>query len=133
MNGTVCRSYSLFEDGNRQLSVNFKVKEFRCKDGTDCIFIADDLVYWLQRVRHHFNKPLTITSAYRTPEYNRKVGGAKKSQHMYGTAADFYIAGVRPKDIAEFLETVVPNTCGIGVYDEFVHFDVRKKRTRWKE
>ena len=51
---------------------------------------------------------------------------------MYGTSADFYIAGVQPNDIAEFLETLVPNTCGIGVYDEFVHFDVRKKRARWK-
>lgn len=131
MNGILCRSYSLSADGDKEIRKNFKVKEFRCKDGSDAIIIADDLIYWLYRVRTYFNKPVIITSAYRTPAYNAKVGGATRSQHMYGTAADFYIKGVEPEEIAAYLETLVPNTCGIGLYDSFVHLDVRRKKTRW--
>lgn len=131
MNGIFCRTYSLWADGDKEIRKNFKVKEFRCKNGADPIIIADDLVYWLYKVREHFGKPVIINSAYRTPEYNAKIGGAKRSQHMYGTAADFHINGVPPADIVKYLETVVPNTCGIGLYDEFVHLDVRRKKTRW--
>lgn len=123
--------YSLSEDGGTNISHNFKVKEFKCNDGSDPIFISSDLTYYLQKVRDHFGQPVIINSAYRTPEYNKKIGGASKSQHMNGTAVDFYIKNVKPTTIRDYLETLVPYTCGIGVYPNFVHFDVRKKRTRW--
>lgn len=45
----------------------------------------------LQPIRYHFDKPLIITSGFRYPELNRKVGGSNNSQHLYGEAADFYI------------------------------------------
>lgn len=38
------KAYSYAKDGNRKLSANFAVKEFRCKDGSDPIFIDDELV-----------------------------------------------------------------------------------------
>lgn len=127
----IVHAYSKSKEGNIKLSNNFKVSEFACKDGSDVIFIAPDLVDVLQKIRNHFGKPVNINSAYRTPTYNNKVDGAKYSQHLYGTAADIRINGVSPKDIASYAETLLFNTGGIGIYNNFVHIDVRKEKSRW--
>jgi len=125
------KTYSLKKDGNVQISANFKVKEFACNDGSDVVIIAQELVEVLQRIRTHFGKAVTINSAYRTPDYNKKVGGAASSQHLYGTAADIRIVGVAPKDVAAYAESLLFNTGGIGIYNNFVHVDVRKNKSRW--
>ena len=88
------KAYSYAKDGNRKLSANFAVKEFRCKDGSDPIFIDDELVTLLQKIRDHFGKSVTITSAYRTAAHNKAVKGATYSQHCYGKAADIRVQGV---------------------------------------
>ena len=60
------KQYSLKKDGAKQLSPAFRVREFRCRDGTDTILIDEGLVVLLQCIREHFGKPVTITSGYRT-------------------------------------------------------------------
>ncbi len=128
---TVIKVYSRAKEGNVKLSPNFKVAEFRCKDNSDVIFIAPELVALLQKIRDHYGKAVNINSAYRTPTYNKKVGGATYSQHLYGTAADIRINGVKPKDLAAYIETLMPNYGGIGIYPTFVHVDIRKTKSRW--
>ena len=123
--------YSLKDDGDMKIQPHFRVREFKCQDGSDPIIIDPVLAYYLERVREYFGKPVNITSGYRSTEHNRAVGGASRSQHMYGLAADFYINGVAPTKIAAYLETLIPNTGGIGIYPKFVHLDVRNKRSRW--
>lgn len=125
------KAYSRAKEGNVKLSNNFKVNEFRCKDNSDVIFIAPALVDILQTIRNHYGKAVHINSAYRTPTYNKKVGGATYSQHLYGTAADIRINGVKPKDLAAYIETLMPNYGGIGIYPTFVHVDIRKVKSRW--
>ena len=125
------KAYSLKKDGDKKLSTNFRVREFACNDGTDPIFIDSDLVAVLQKIRTHFGKPVTITSAYRTPPHNSREGGTTYSQHLYGMAADIKIAGVSPKKVAEYAETLLTNTGGIGIYDTFTHIDVRTTKSRW--
>ena len=83
-------AYSLARDGEKQLSANFKVREFYCRDGSDPIFVDSELVQCLQKIRNHFGKPVHITSGYRTAAHNAAVGGSKSSQHLLGRAADFY-------------------------------------------
>lgn len=39
-------------------------------------------------VRNHFKVPIAITSFYRSPQLNKKVGGSKTSEHVYGSAMD---------------------------------------------
>lgn len=131
MNGAKIRAYSLSKDGDKKLSKNFTVREFACSDGSDPVFISDDLVALLQKIRDHYAKAVNINSSYRTPAKNKAVGGATYSQHLYGTAADFHIKGVTPKQIAAYVETLIPNTGGIGIYDSFIHVDVRGQRARW--
>ena len=131
MNGATVKVYSKAKDGNTKLSANFKVKEFACLDGTDTIFVSDELVSILQKVRNHFGASVIINSAYRTEAHNKKVGGSANSQHKYGMAADIRISGVSPKTIATYLNTLMPNSGGIGVYSSFVHIDVRAKKSRW--
>ena len=125
--------YSYTKDGTKFLSKNFRVREFRCKDDTDPIFIDSDLVDVLQKVRDHFGKAVTITSAFRTASHNKKVGGATYSQHCYGKAADIKVSGVAPSKVAEYVETLMPNTGGIGRYSTFTHVDVRSIKSRWND
>jgi len=126
------KAYSKTKDGNKKLSANFRVKEFACTDGSDPIFIDSDLVNVLQKIRTHFGKSVTITSAYRTPGKNKAVGGQVYSQHLYGRAADIKVGGVTPAKVAAYAEKLLPKKGGIGIYKTFVHIDVRATKARWK-
>lgn len=125
------RTYSLKKSGAVKLSDNFRVREFRCKDGSDSILISDELVKLLQDIRDHFGKPITINSAYRTAAYNKKVGGARYSQHVQGKAADIVISGVTPYEVAKYAESI--GAGGIGLYKSFTHVDVRAGKSRWDQ
>lgn len=131
MNGAIVKVYSKAKDGNKKLSTNFRVKEFACSDGSDPILVSPDLVTVLQKVRTHFGRTATINSGFRTAEHNEKVGGAAYSQHLYGMAADLVVKGVEPKKVAAYVETLMPNKGGIGIYPTFTHIDVRAAKSRW--
>lgn len=131
MAGQVVKVYSKAKEGNVRLSKNFTVKEFACSDGTDTVFISLALVNLLQKIRDHFGKAVIINSAYRTEAHNKSIGGATYSQHKYGLAADIHINGVTPKEIASYVETLMPSSGGIGIYKSFVHVDVRRVKSRW--
>lgn len=124
--------YSLREDGNWLISEHFRLNEFRCKDGTDPVCVNGELVAILEFVRSKFGKPVVINSGYRTPSYNRKIGGAKFSQHMYGRAADIVVEDVKPEVVYNCLCEAFPNSCGFGLYASFVHVDCREIKSRWK-
>lgn len=131
MNGAAVKAYSLAKDGEKKLSANFKVKEFACEDGSDVVFISDGLVQVLQAIRSHFGRTTNVNSGYRTQSHNKKVGGAEYSQHLYGLAADIEVKGIKPKTVAAYAETLLPNMGGIGIYSWGVHIDVRKTKSRW--
>ena len=136
------KQYSLAKDGAKQLAPGFRVREFRCRDGSDTIMIDQTLAVLLQAIREHFNKPITITSGYRTAAHNKSVGGAKSSQHLLGRAADFYVEGVPVATVAAYAETLLPGRGGIGRYPKdakhpkrmtgWVHIDTRTNKSRWK-
>lgn len=123
--------YSKAKDGGNKVSANFRVREFACQDGSDPIFISPELISVLQKIRTHFGKAVTITSAYRTPLHNNSVGGTAYSQHLYGMAADIKVSGVAPEKVAAYAEKLLPNKGGIGIYPTFTHIDVRATKSRW--
>ena len=134
-------AYSLARDGEKQLSANFKVREFYCRDGSDPIFVDSELVQCLQKIRNHFGKPVHITSGYRTAAHNAAVGGSKSSQHLLGRAADFWVEDTPVASVAAYAETLLPGRGGIGRYPKdashpkrrtgWVHIDTRADKSRW--
>lgn len=126
-------AYSKAKDGGKKLSTNFTVKEFACSDGSDAVLVAPRLVMVLQSIRSHFGQPVTINSAYRTPQKNAGVGGAAQSQHCYGTAADIAVKGVAPARVAAYARELMPDWGGVGIYARqgFTHVDVREEKADW--
>lgn len=124
------KTYSLKKDGNKNLSENFRVREFRSRDGADKILIDEKLVTLLQKMRDKFGV-VSISSAYRTASYNRKVGGVSNSQHLYGLAADVTIAdSSRLLEAAQYAEKI--GFKGVGLddkYQKFLHLDTRKNKS----
>jgi len=57
----------------------------------------------LQPIRDYFQKPVMISSGYRSPELSQKIGSSSRSQHCKGEAADIEIAGVSNKELADFI------------------------------
>ena len=102
------------------------MKEFACKDGSDLVLVDEALADLLESIRQHFNKPVHINSAYRTASWNDAVGGAKRSKHMAGEAADIWVKDVKPHDVAIYADSVLGINGGIICYTNFVHVDVRK-------
>ena len=94
------------KDGAKKLSNNFRIREFACRCGCSKVLVDSDLVEYLQKIRDHFGKEVILTSAYRCPDHNKRVGGTSGSLHVKGQAADFYIVGVAPAEIAKFAESI---------------------------
>ena len=129
------RTYSKHAAALSKASTHFKVTEFACNDGSDKILIDDKLVELLEFIRGYFNKPVTITSAYRTASYNKRVGGAANSQHTKGTAADIVVKDVDPTEVVKAAELFLGSSGGIGLYtiSKFTHVDTRANQSRWHE
>lgn len=119
-----------------KLSANFNSSEFDCKGGGCCseTIINPQLVKYLQQIREHFKAPITITSAYRCPTHNSRVGGAPGSRHSKGDAADIVVKGVSPREVAKYAESI--GIKGIGLYEtsadgHFTHIDTRTSKSFW--
>ena len=125
--------YSKSKQGGVKLSHDFTVREFACHDGSDTILIDAALVKYIQRIRNWAGYPLIISSGYRTPTYNRKIGGAANSRHTKGEAADIYVKERKKSisEIARFAQAI--GVLGIEKNEDsnYVHVDVRKKRYFW--
>lgn len=112
----------------------FERREFRCKCGKCGGFPVEPdekLVELLENIREHFNAPVTVSSGVRCAIHNKNVGGATRSQHLYGTAADIKVQGKTPKEVCAYCQTLLPNSGGIGLYKTWVHVDVRSTKARW--
>lgn len=120
-----------------KLSNNFVSTELDCKGNDGCCkttIIDPKLITYLQAIRDHFGKPITITSGYRCAKHNARVGGASNSRHTQGQAADIVVSGVAPREVAKFAESI--GIKGIGCYETaadgyFVHIDTRDYKSFW--
>lgn len=85
-------------------------------------------------IREAWGAPLKIVSGYRTEAYNLRIGGAQRSQHVQGRAADIQPMGADETRTAHDLHELIlrlhikdelPHLGGLGCYLTFVHIDVR--------
>jgi hypothetical protein len=59
-----------------------------------------------QPIRDHFGKPIHVTSGYRSPELNAKIGGSKSSSHCQGEAIDIdadLTEGLTNRELFDFI------------------------------
>jgi uncharacterized protein YcbK (DUF882 family) len=149
------KKYSIAQLGKgHKLSEHFTLGEFACHDGTDKVMVHDRLLELLEQIRAWArdimpDSVVIINSGYRTESYNAKVGGAKNSQHLYGTAADIRVA-YGPKGKQKFVEPATIYKAieagkvtgssfvgGLGLYTRpqvakaWLHVDCRFNNARW--
>ncbi|MEB3210403.1 MAG: D-Ala-D-Ala carboxypeptidase family metallohydrolase [Leptolyngbyaceae bacterium] len=87
----------------------------------------------MQEVRELFgNRPIVVTSWYRDPVSNRRVGGASRSRHLTGGAVDFKIAGVSTAEVQRRLDPWWGTRGGLASASSFTHIDNRGYRARWR-
>ena len=122
-----------------KLEKNFNLSEFRCKDGSDVpeelLANVRKLAKNLQVIREHIGKPIKVISGYRSPSYNRRIGGARRSQHMLATAADIKVAAMSPSEVKAVIVGLIKSgkidSGGVGLYKTFTHYDTRGRNARW--
>ena len=99
-----------------QLSKHFRLEEFeksqtaqrlgiKNKAGSGEIKNLTDVCYGvLEKVRVKYDKPVIVTSGYRSPELCEAIGSKSTSQHTKGEAVDFEVIGVANIQVAYFIQ-----------------------------
>lgn len=107
---------------------SFSPRELACK-GTGSLFVDEVALDKLQALRDKLGIPMLVTSAYRSPEHNKRVGGAKSSYHMKGNAFDIRMENQDPHAFELAAREV--GFRGIGYYTKqgFMHIDLGPERT----
>lgn len=121
-----------------RITHNFSLEEFACRDGTPypMEWIHDRLRFLcqdLEVIRASLRTPIYINSGYRTPDYNASIGGARRSQHLEGRAADIRAVGVPSSWAFNHIRGLIQrgelqHIKGLGGYQTFTHVDIRPGR-----
>lgn len=117
-------------------SAHFSKRELACKCGcTTPPEVAEklaQLAVHLEALRAALGCPVTVHCAYRCPSHNAAIGGAKNSQHMYGTACDFSTKKYTHKQAYKVAETITRfREGGMHAYSWGVHVDIGPGPRRW--
>ena len=120
-----------------QITEHFRYSEFACHDGTpyprEWLDRLEALCLVLEQLRLITGSRIQINSGYRTPEYNKKIGGARLSQHVEGRAADITgkFQSVHYFNIANEMRKNGIFAGGLGYYHTFIHIDIRGSNATW--
>ena len=113
-----------------ELAPGFQLWEFKSGDGTDMVLVHPRLVTGLAALKEWADgASVTINSAFRSVWHNHEIGGAKKSKHRLGMAADVVVKGRTPDEVAAWAEGMAWG--GVGRYKTFTHLDVFGVDRRW--
>ena len=130
------KTYSLKSDGNKYCSAHTKVKEMRCKDGSDKILIDTALMEMIEKLFAKLNcSKYIISSGYRTATHDKAVGGNGKGQHTKGKAVDACFYDKNGKIISSKIVCCVAQDLGFkGIANissayKYVHLDMRSTGT----
>jgi len=130
----------------QRLSKHFTVEEFDCHDGTkvmprDYGGLKVMCRTYLEPMRKKYG-PVKIMSGFRTKAYNRRIGGASQSFHVYtehdgnDQACDIICQRGNPRQWATTLNWLRNHKHGgrggLGVYTTFCHIDLRDYKADWK-
>ncbi len=131
-----------------QIAPHFNIYEFKCPTNGE-VLLNDKVIDHIQRlekIRVWYNRVMIVNSGYRTISYNKAIGGAPKSKHLTGIAADIalpmkefsaysknrqdqFLNNVKVKWMALCKEDGLGG--GVGFYDRHFHLDSRKEAAFW--
>lgn len=130
------------------ITTNFSIREFASPD-TDLIPVPviENIItvaHQLQILRDTLQVtlqpseeiPIHVNSGFRTAEHNASLKNASPtSQHLQGKAADIWVPGVTPLELYNIIRVLMNERRmllgGLGLYDTFVHYDIRGVRAIW--
>ena len=115
----------------QRLNKYFNRSEFACKCGCGFNTVDTELLEVLTELREECNTPVIINCGCRCSKHNKEVGGAPKSKHLRGIAADIRVKGLTSNTVYSHLNALFPNKYGLGLHDTFLHIDIR--RGKWRE
>ncbi len=85
----------------------------------------------LEPLRAMVDKPINVTSGYRSPSVNSGIGGSPTSQHMKGEAADINVENLTPQQLFDLIRnSELPFDQVIQEFDTWVHVSHRKNNNR---
>lgn len=126
------------------LTKNISRHELKCQCGKCEVTIQDHepVIQCVQKCCDYFSAQygvervtLKITSAARCYEHNRAIGSNDNSQHPRCRAMDIklYVNGkqIPPSRVFDYFDSQYHDSCGIGLYEKFCHFDTRTQKARW--
>ena len=107
----------------KRYSPIFTPEEFACRCGCGQLVIDPELMESLFAARVIAGIPFVVTSGYRCPAHNARVGGVNDSAHTLGQAADIRAVSMvaRMKILDAMLRAGFPR---VGIAREFLHCDV---------
>ena len=113
---------------------NFSPDELRCK-GTAMLIVSDQFMDALQTLREEFSRPMLLTSACRSADHNRKIGGHPRSLHVCDEPARPEQQGCLAVDVAvvdgayrgHLVSTAWRLGWSVGWNKTFVHLDRRDR------
>jgi zinc D-Ala-D-Ala carboxypeptidase len=89
-------------------------------DVSECLSLLCKAI--LEPLRTALGEPIHITSGYRCEKVNKKIGGAKNSQHVLGQAVDIHVKGLSIEDLYQFIRNLrLPVDQCIQEFDTWVH------------
>ncbi len=126
-----CLPFSFFASGYDGYKQSWGT--YVAHDNVNAFCITPKLRVAIMDFEGHFGKKVVMSSGYRDPFYNGKVGGADGSYHMKCMAADFFIPGVDKRKLIAYAMRN-GNVGGLGCYPgkDFIHIDVRDRPRGWR-
>lgn len=85
---------------------------------------SQKLVKLAEKVRTHFNAPITVSSGIRCKQHNINQGGVSNSRHTLGTAVDFSVRGKTAAQVLAYVKTLSEVAYCYAINNEYVHMDV---------
>jgi len=76
----------------------------------------------LEPLRVRVKRPIVVSSGFRSPTINRRIGGSQASQHCKGQAADFTVPGMSTADVVRLIRAMkLPVDQCIEEFGAWVH------------
>ena len=108
---------------------HFKKSEFKCHcGGKYCNGYPQEpkekLIRVADKVRDHFNKPMTVSSGVRCTKHNANVGGVSNSRHLSGKAMDFCVSGLSASLVLPYVQSQPGIRYAYAIDSSYIHMDI---------